>query len=296
MTTAVTALTELKRRRPEWEPWLAVVAEVLRETEDPAWDTVVPHVDSTRPTAVPLLTGATLTLDPRAVRRLMEHMLKAASRSGSTELATLRAAASADVDVLALFRESLCYETERVHDLARSTSADAQALQAVVALLPVPFLHACRRQWGSLLSEGWVQGYCPICGSWPAFTEVRGIERSRYFRCGRCSGQWHARALCCPYCSMSDHDELVSLMPEGSTSQGTVEACKACHGYVKTFTRLQGCLAGAVMLEDLSSVDLDISAIDHEFTRPSGAGHPLDVRVTAKDERGGIFAWNYGRH
>ena len=66
------------------------------------------------------------------------------------------------------------------------------------ALLPVPFLQACNRRWASSISESWVEGYCPVCGSWPAFAEVRGIERSRYFRCGRCGGEWHARALCVP--------------------------------------------------------------------------------------------------
>jgi FdhE protein len=296
MTTAATALNGLKRQRPEWQPWLGVIEAALSETEAPAWRAAVPDLDAAAPNTVPLLTGATLSMNARVLRRLLEQLLRAAARSGSAKLGTLDAATSADVNVLTLFKESLCHDTAQVQHVASATGADAQALQAVAALLPVPFLHACTRAWSPVLSESWVEGYCAVCGSWPAFAEVRGIERSRYFRCGRCSSQWHARALCCPYCSMSDHDELVSLVPEKSGLQGTIEACKRCHGYVKTFTRLQGCPAGAVMLEDLASVDLDIAAIEHEYSRPTGAGYPLEVSVIATDAPRGIFAWNHGRH
>src|SRR5437773_5786498 len=42
MITATTALEDLKQRRKEWAPWLAVVGEVLREVETSEWDAVVP--------------------------------------------------------------------------------------------------------------------------------------------------------------------------------------------------------------------------------------------------------------
>ena len=54
-----------------------------------------------------------------------------------------------------------------------------------------------------------MEGYCPVCGAWPAFAEMRGIERSRYLRCGRCGGGWQAQCLSCSYCGMTDHEELI---------------------------------------------------------------------------------------
>ena len=51
---------------------------------------------------------------------------------------------------------------------------------------------------------------------------------------------------------MSDHDELASLVPEKAGSNAVIDACQRCLGYVKTFTSLQGCPPGTVML--LSSV------------------------------------------
>jgi FdhE protein len=131
-----------------------------------------------------------------------------------------------------------------------------------------------------------------VCGAWPAFAEVRGIERSRHYRCGRCGGEWHARALYCPFCSMHDHTELVSLLPDKDGTNATIEACRRCLGYVKTFTRLQGCAPAAVMIEDLASVNLDIAALDQGYLRPQGAAHRLDVALSDAATKRRFFAWS----
>jgi len=290
MSAPDAALNGLRRERPEWEPWLVVVDEIVHEAGSPAWDAAVPAASHAQGTAVPLLTGSTLSLEAGLVRRLFERLIRIASRAGTTKMSSLKAALHADVEWVQLFTASLCQDSDRINEIAAVSGSDAEALNAVIALLPVPFLHACNRRWASSISASWVEGYCPVCGSWPAFAEVRGIERNRYFRCGRCGGQWHARALHCPFCAMSDHDELVALVPEKGSSNAVIEACQRCLGYVKAFTRLQGCSQGAVMLEDLASVDLDVAAIEHGFARPSGPGHALGITVTDKGARRGFFA------
>jgi FdhE protein len=291
MMTAGAALDGLKRRREEWAPWLAVVEEMLRETGAPVWDAAVPAGSDARQTTVPLLAGAAVSLQASAVRRFLERLIRIASRGGTAKMATLRAALDADLDVLALFTASLSQDGARVDEIAALSGADPEAFQAVAALLPVPFLHACNRGRASSVSESWVRGYCPVCASWPAFAEERGIERSRYFRCGRCSGEWLAHILHCPYCAMSDYNELVALVPEKSGSHAVIEACKRCRGYVKTFTRLQGCPFGTVMLEDLASVDLDVAALQQGHTRPTGLGYPLEVTVADRAPARRFFAW-----
>jgi FdhE protein len=294
-----TALQGLKRQRPEWEPWLAVVEEILREAGTSNWDVAVPtglgaearSAQADTPLSmVPLLAAAAISLTASSVRRLLERLIRIASMSGTPKMATLAAVLREDLDLLALFRASLCQDCERVTEAAAACGADAEALQAVIALLSVPFLYACHRRGASLISESWVEGYCPVCGSWPAFAEVRGIERSRYFRCGRCGGAWHARALSCPYCAVGDHDALVSLVPEKAGSHGVLEACTRCLGYVKTFTTLQGCSPGTVMLEDLGSVALDLAALEQGYKRPVGSGYVLEVTVAATSAAR-FFAW-----
>ena len=280
MTAIETGLQDLKRRHPEWEPWLAVVQEVLNETTNPEWDAFVPVRTEAQQSKVPLLAGITLALDRRSVRRLLEKLIRIAHRSGTPEMATLEPALHADLDFLNLFKASLSQDSDRLKEMAADLGADSEAFQAVAALLPVPLLNACNRRWASSKSVSWVEGYCPVCGAWPAFTEVRGIERSRYFRCGRCGGEWQAQCLFCPYCGMTDHNELVSLVPEKSGSNSVIDACKRCLGYAKTFTTLQGSPPAKILLDDLASAHLDVAALEQGYKRPQGAAYSLDVTVT----------------
>jgi hypothetical protein len=48
---------------------------------------------------------------------------------------------------------------------------------------------------------------------------------------------------------------------------------------MKSLTRLQGCAPDDVMVTDLATVDLDIAALEHDYARPSGLGHPLNAVV-----------------
>ncbi len=284
MTAIDTGLQDLKRRHPEWEPWLAVIQEILSEAANPKWDAVVPVRTEAQQDKVPLLAGVTLGLEKSSVRRVLERLIRIAYCSGTPKMATLEPTLHAELDILTLFKMSVCQDTDRIGETAAFVGADSEAFQAVVALLPVPFLQACNRHWTPSIAKSWVEGYCSVCGAWPAFAEVRGIERSRYFRCGRCGGEWQAQCLFCPYCSMNDHNELVSLVPEKSGSNSVIDACKRCLGYVKTFTKLQGSPAAKVMLDDLATVDLDVAALEQGYKRPQGAGYSLDVTVTDNDK------------
>lgn len=278
MTEIDTGLQNLKRRHPEWEPWLAVVQEILRESADSKWDTIVPLRAGTQPDKVPLLAGANLELEKDSLRLLLEQLMGVACRSGTAKMATLDAAMREDLDIFILFRASLHQDSDHIKDFAVVLGVDPEAFQAVAAMVPVPFLQACNRRWGRAIAVSWMEGYCPVCGAWPAFAEVRGIERSRYLRCGRCGGEWQAHLLYCPYCGNTDHKEQVSLVPE-SSPKSAVDACKRCLGYVKTFTTLQGSPPAMVILDDLASVELDVAAAEQGYKRPLGAGYALNVTV-----------------
>jgi len=283
MTVSIdTDLRDLSRQRPEWEPWLTVVQEVLRETADAKWDTVIPDRAEALESKAPLLAGAPIAIESTWLRRWTEQLMRTASRSGTEKMATLKPALQAPADTLPLFKASLCLDEGALKQIALICGADPDAFQAVAALLPVPFLHACNRRWAHSLPQGWVEGYCPVCGAWPAIAEVRGIERGRYFRCGRCAGEWQVNCLACAYCGMTDHEQLVSLIPEQGGTTRVIDACKRCLGYVKTFTTLQASPAAKVMLDDLASVDLDIAALEHGYKRPQGAGYRFDVTVVDK--------------
>ena len=280
MTATAAALTNLKSQRPEWAPWLAVVEETLRAAGGRLWDTAVPTPAALRSAASPALASAVVTLDARMVDILLRRLIDVASQSGTPQMATLPSLLDTELDPLELFKASICHDAAATAATALACDVDAGALEAVVALLSVPFLQACGRQWAVGLPPGWREGYCRVCGTWPAFAEVRGIERTRVFRCGRCGDAWHALPLRCPYCNVDDHNALVSLVPEnGGGSNAVIEGCQSCLGYVKAFTKLQGGEPATVMLDDLASVHLDVAALEQGYLRQPGPGYRLDVTV-----------------
>jgi FdhE protein len=271
----------LAREYPDWQPWLLVVEAVVRQATDPSWETWVPAAES-QTAAVPRLAGVNLTADPSKIRRWQQHLLQTAAQSGAPKMSQLNSLQKAAINSAALFEAALCENDAALKHMAGDLGVDPDPFSAVSALIAVPFLHACNRRWERSRLPGWTAGYCPTCGAWPAFAETRGIERSRYLRCGRCGAEWQAHALFCCFCSNSDHKELGSLVPEKSGSIRAIDTCNRCRGYLKTFTKLQGSAADKIMLDDLASVDLDIAALEQGFKRPPGPGYALNSKVVAK--------------
>ncbi len=262
-----TSLEDLGRQRPEWGPWLAVVRAVVEELDDHRWEAFVPAVAKASENKVPLLSDATITFDRKTVGDWTARLLRTAFKSGTKAMATLEAASGADA--LGLLKASLCQDGAALSETAARFGTDADAFQAVASQLAVPFLHACRR-WANSLPISWMEGYCPVCGAWPAFAEVRGIDRNRYLRCGRCASEWRMVGLVCPFCGMDDHEQLARLVPEKDGATRVVESCKRCLGYVKTFTRLQASPPARVILDDLANVDLDMAALEQGLQKAAG--------------------------
>jgi FdhE protein len=293
MTRSVNAaVLDLQRQYPDWQPWLTIVDEVLRQATQSQWDSLVPETPQRRSKNSPLLADVTLAVDLGAIEQWSDRLMHMAARSGAPNMTAFDRIGQGCFNPADLFKSSLCQNDIWLRAAADAVGVDAAAFQAVALLVAVPFLQACNRRGPASMTENWTEGYCPLCGAWPAYAEVRGIERSRYLRCGRCGRGWQTQCLFCSYCGMTDHNELVSFVPEKSVANGIIDGCKRCHGYVKVFTTLQGSSAPSVMIKDLASVDLDIAAIEQGYRRPAGAGYPLNIDIVAKPRLGArILRW-----
>ena len=281
--TPTQRVDDLRARNPEWAPWLAVVSAMLKAIGGNAWDAAVPDLPKMRNAAVPLLAQAVLRVDARAIAHAFLQLVRSAHANGTSPLSRLGESAIGAMDAAALFQIAINRDRERLHAFASNAGVDPAAFEALALLLPMPFLHACNRRWGASASAAWSSRYCPVCGAWPAFAEVLGIERSRHLRCGQCGCDWETHGLTCVYCGMSDHHELVSLVPEDVGSPSSVDACKRCRGYLKVFTRLRGSAPSEVIVEDLATAELDIVAAERGYQRPQGTAFTLHVTLDARD-------------
>ena len=113
--------------------------------------------------------------------------------------------------------------------------------------------------------EAWPHGYCPACGSWPAFGEDSG--RSRRLRCSFCGVGWRPREPGCTYCA-AESGHLTSLKAEPGAAH-RAELCSGCGAYLKWLDLPEPTPFELLAVEDLASTPLDVLAVQRGFGRPS---------------------------
>jgi FdhE protein len=247
-------LRDLAAQDPAVAPLALLQAEALEAAADPAWRACVPEF-AAQP---PLLEGTTIHLDPLSVENLFKRL--GANVSQGT----------------ALLEASLAQDAER----ALSAAQQDQALVAIAQVAALPLLLACGAEAAPRLKDSvWEHGYCPVCAAWPTLLEVRGLERQRWLRCGRCGSGWQQINALCAFCGSNEYRNQRYLAPEKERETRQALTCQECHGYLKAFTTLGPLAPGEVLLRDLLSLELDLAALDQGFSRPTDPAVPLNVRV-----------------
>lgn len=271
-------LREERRRRPESEAWLGLVERALEAADQSAWTGLRPRLPSARQAGAPLLHEAFVAVDRRTTRRWVRGLIKAAADAPgpAASLAALRGRA---VDTVEFLAAAASEDAEYLQELAERVGADPVAVATVARLAALPLLRGCAEALASMLPAGWDRGYCPVCAGWPVLAELRGLERTRVLRCGRCATGWELPVLVCPFCDERDHEHHVSLAAEGEEQRRRVDACRTCNGYVKTLTSLAPLQPWAVPLDDLATLELDLVADDRGYRRPDEPAFPVAIRV-----------------
>jgi FdhE protein len=282
--TARSRLDALAESHPEWKAWLRVVREVATELASAGWDANLPSSTAAAASDLaPLLAGAELRPDGRALARLLDRLVGTARSQGLHAMAgDGRGAPTTSADeALAVFLAAINEDHGALDLQASRAGASPQGWRTLAGLLAMPWLHACVRSWAGSPGGRWSQGYCPVCGAWPAFAEHRGVERSRHLRCGRCGAGWPMPVLACTYCGATDHDILGTLVVDDDKSRFAVDVCHACSGYLKTCATLQATPSDEVFATDMESVEFDLAAVERGFLRPAGPGVALRACLVA---------------
>jgi FdhE protein len=272
-----------------WRPWIKLLDVALLSAESSAWESAVPELTGRQvsglPPNAPLLHGATARVDGRLARRLVRDLIRTASDMGGETQASLARLRGRRVDAIGLIEAAVVRDHGAIEALAAAAGVDAQALEVIGQLAAMPLLHVCARRYREHIPAEWMHGYCPVCSAWPAITELRGLERNRRLRCGRCASDWPLPVLHCAFCGELDHDQLGTLTPEGEAQTRRVEVCRTCKGYLKTFTTLRPMSLRMVAMTDLASVDLDLIAQEREYTRPERSAWTLTFSLARATPR-----------
>ena len=282
-------LAQARQESPESNTWLGLVEAALRESlRGKVWPAAVPspRPAADRPVRAPLLHGARISIDDRAVRRWIRRVvqLAAAEANGGREeggdAAALRRVNVRRLDALLLLEAAVSQDDARVDAIAAVAGAEPHALRVVAQMAALPLLQACGRALAGEVQPSWWEGYCPVCGAWPTLAEFRGLERKRSLRCGRCGTGWEVPWLRCPFCDETNHEQLGYLAPEEGGDARKVEVCDTCKGYLKAQATVRALEPWAVLLEDLKTLPLDVAAVERGYQRPERPGYALEIRLT----------------
>jgi FdhE protein len=130
-----------------------------------------------------------------------------------------------------------------------------------------PSIEAGREQLKSEFDpETWLKGYCPVCGSLPFLSLLKGEVGKRYLLCSYCGYQWRIDRLFCPFCNNKEQKSLRNFYGEGEEVY-RIDLCDKCHQYIKRIDlRTMG--ETDLPLEDLATLHLDILASQKGYQRP----------------------------
>jgi len=148
-------------------------------------------------------------------------------------------------------------------------SLEEQQLALALRLAFFPVLSDVRRSLQTVAQGfNWSHGYCLVCGAWPLLGELRGLMQTRFLRCGLCGADWEFPRLCCAVCGCRDHRRLGYLSVEGEEPKARAATCDACGHYVKSVATLDALSDPALLVADLATLHLDLTAAEHGFKRP----------------------------
>ena len=144
---------------------------------------------------------------------------------------------------------------------------DKAILQFLIHMSIQPSIHANVEILKDRLDlKNWLRGYCPVCGSLPRMSELKG-EGQRHFLCSFCGFYWKGERLKCSFCDNKDQEKLHYFYAEGQEAY-RVDLCDKCKQYIKTVDSRKLDYEPDLNLEDITTIHLDILASEKGFKKP----------------------------
>lgn len=168
------------------------------------------------------------------------------------------------MDLKALFAGGGKEQT--IGQVAADRGLDKQVLSFLVWTSTRPSIEAGREQLrGDFDPETWRKSRCPVCGSLPALSLLRGDGGMRYSLCSCCGCQWKIDRLSCSVCGSREQGALHYFCGEGEDAC-RIDLCDTCRHYIKTID-YRSLEESDPSLEDLATLHLDVLAAQKGYRR-----------------------------
>jgi FdhE protein len=266
-------LDRLAAARPDLGPLVRWLRELLPDLAPGSSAPAVP-LEPQRARAkliegIPLLRGEQVAIDAKAFRQRWRRACGAleSQQADGAAAALADAMRGGRLDPAAMADAVVAGRPEVVRERAEELRLDPGLATTLLRFTLFPLFTALEASLGPLRAGVvWERGYCPTCGSWPLLGEFRGLEQTRFLRCGLCASGWEAARLWCPFCGNRDHEQLGFLHCEGEETRYRSSVCDGCRGYVKMVSTLSALSPLHLLVVDVATLHLDLAAAQRGYT------------------------------
>jgi FdhE protein len=135
----------------------------------------------------------------------------------------------------------------------------------VLSQLAAPFLRSqAKALAGHFDLSGWTQGYCPICGSLPSVSYLRGEGGKRWLHCPTCGHDWRFKRQVCPACEDIPTKGLEYFYLEDRLFERAY-VCKECKKYLLTIDIRELTDKPNMDMASIGLIPLDIKAQEEGY-------------------------------
>ncbi|MBW2740968.1 MAG: formate dehydrogenase accessory protein FdhE [Deltaproteobacteria bacterium] len=180
------------------------------------------------------------------------------------------------VDASVLLSKTLNEDNLYFDETAKSLEIDKEVLLFMAHGSIRPSLSLCAEQLATYIDKDTLRekGYCPVCGSPPAISILRG-EGERFLFCSFCDHEWYSQRIYCPFCENKDQKTLHYFFSEEEEEEYRVDVCDRCRKYIKTIDTRKIKRPVYPFIEQVATLHLDMLAQNQGLQ----SGHPLWLKT-----------------
>jgi FdhE protein len=264
------ACREVTALRPAYTEILKFYEAVFLAQEEAKSHTHVPRIDIPEDILAmklaekfPLVAAVDFEIDLAGATRLLEKLCEIAGASDSADMREAARIISESLTTGSLYPKEF-------FDLALGKDNSAKILSGVSADMALlfgynsirPSLRLYSEQLSASLNavEPWRTGYCPICGSSPGLSMLKG-EGERWYVCSFCWHEWLTPRIYCPFCDNTDSSQLHYFFSD-EEPEYRVDGCDRCSRYIKTIDLRKTTRTIVPVVEAIATLHLDLKAGD----------------------------------
>jgi FdhE protein len=227
----------------------------------------------------PLIAKKDFTVDIKASEALLREICRLVGEANEVlthaGVKLMDALDRGTVDASVLLSKTLNEDDLYFDETAKSLEIDKEVLLFMAHGSIWPSLSLCAEQLGTYIDKDslWEKGYCPVCGSPPAISILRG-EGERFLFCSFCDHEWHSQRIYCPFCENKDQKTLHYFFSE-EEKEYRVDVCDQCRRYIKTFDTRKIKRPVYPFIEQVTTLHLDMLAQNQGLQ----SGHSLWLKT-----------------